>query len=302
MPLSSLDLFDVASCQFAMHYMFQSVHKARNFLREVSNHLRPGGYFIATTIDCNAVVQLFGQLLFGGVDMAATAESMGIQLFLSDTPGSVQRKEAEQKDEVDATDPFQHVRGKRLLRPLNGNPDQICSAAVSNEAGDTLLRISFRVSDLLRLFSTYQSSNEVDDVCEEEWQKAFGIQYNFTLLDEVGPSSPSASAAVDAPEWIVPQGWPLRRLANEFNLQVVQRQNFHEVVRAAMLDPRKKQRYISSSRRIHSFVHAKSLTVNAKDGKDGGFQLSWVSVKRRMGNREFIHHPCLQKTGRSTVP
>ena len=66
------------------------------------------------------------------------------------------------------------------------------------------------------------------------------MQYNFALFDEATQSA--GSAAVDAPEWIVPVGWPLDALAEEFDLHLVKRQNFHEAVREALVDPIKMRR------------------------------------------------------------
>ena len=40
--------FDLVSCQFALHYSFETENKAENLLFNVSNKLRPGGYFIGT--------------------------------------------------------------------------------------------------------------------------------------------------------------------------------------------------------------------------------------------------------------
>lgn len=52
------DLFDVASMQFALHYMGQTEGRMRRFLHEVSRHLRVGGIFIATTMDSRVLMQL----------------------------------------------------------------------------------------------------------------------------------------------------------------------------------------------------------------------------------------------------
>lgn len=52
------DLFDVASMQFALHYMGQTEARMRRFLHEVSRHLRVGGIFIATTMDSRVLMQL----------------------------------------------------------------------------------------------------------------------------------------------------------------------------------------------------------------------------------------------------
>jgi hypothetical protein len=39
------------SCQFAMHYFFETEASAHNFFRSVSRQLLPGGRYIATTVD-----------------------------------------------------------------------------------------------------------------------------------------------------------------------------------------------------------------------------------------------------------
>lgn len=43
--------FSVVSCQFAIHYFFQSEEKLDGFLRNVAFNLKPGGVFIATFMD-----------------------------------------------------------------------------------------------------------------------------------------------------------------------------------------------------------------------------------------------------------
>ena len=57
---------------------------------------------------------------------------------------------------------------------------------------------------------------------EDDW--AYGIQYVFQLKDT------GEAAAVNAPEWLVPLGDPLKRLALEFGMDVVVCKNFHEIV------------------------------------------------------------------------
>jgi mRNA (guanine-N7-)-methyltransferase len=49
--------FDVVSCQFAMHYAFESEARARRMLLNVTERLRPGGFFIGTTTDANVLVR-----------------------------------------------------------------------------------------------------------------------------------------------------------------------------------------------------------------------------------------------------
>ncbi len=48
--------FDIVSCQFSMHYLFETEVKLRTFLHNVSCRLEPGGFFIGTTVDAERVV------------------------------------------------------------------------------------------------------------------------------------------------------------------------------------------------------------------------------------------------------
>jgi len=51
--------FDVVSCQFALHYFFESSEILDTFLRNVSDYLRDGGYFITSCMDGDTVHNLF---------------------------------------------------------------------------------------------------------------------------------------------------------------------------------------------------------------------------------------------------
>ena len=48
LPKADLEPFDVVTMQFCMHYAFETEHKARTMLQNVSQHLRQGGVFIGT--------------------------------------------------------------------------------------------------------------------------------------------------------------------------------------------------------------------------------------------------------------
>ena len=48
---------DVISCQFAIHYSFSTEQRARTALRNVCKMLRPGGFFIGTTVDADVLVR-----------------------------------------------------------------------------------------------------------------------------------------------------------------------------------------------------------------------------------------------------
>ncbi|GJN88805.1 hypothetical protein Rhopal_001776-T1 [Rhodotorula paludigena] len=50
-PDSVMFPFDVVSMQFCMHYAFESEHKVRTLLENVTRYLRPGGVFVGTIPD-----------------------------------------------------------------------------------------------------------------------------------------------------------------------------------------------------------------------------------------------------------
>jgi hypothetical protein len=47
--------FDISSCQFAIHYMFENKHTFYNFIRNVAECTKEGGYFIGTCYDGKTV-------------------------------------------------------------------------------------------------------------------------------------------------------------------------------------------------------------------------------------------------------
>lgn len=52
-------LFDIVSCQFALHYAFRSEKALRQMLYNISAGLRKGGYFIGTLPDAERIVLVF---------------------------------------------------------------------------------------------------------------------------------------------------------------------------------------------------------------------------------------------------
>ena len=49
-------VFDIVSCQFSMHYLWEDELKLKTFLHNVSCRLEPGGFYIGTTVDADRVV------------------------------------------------------------------------------------------------------------------------------------------------------------------------------------------------------------------------------------------------------
>lgn len=59
------DGFNVASCQFAIHYFFENQSAFQNFLRNVAETTKIGGYFIGTSYDGKTIFNLLKNKQFG---------------------------------------------------------------------------------------------------------------------------------------------------------------------------------------------------------------------------------------------
>ncbi|CAD5210985.1 unnamed protein product [Bursaphelenchus xylophilus] len=51
-------LFDLASCMFALHYQFADEKRARKMIENITERLRPGGYFIGILTDPDQIINL----------------------------------------------------------------------------------------------------------------------------------------------------------------------------------------------------------------------------------------------------
>ena len=51
-------MFDVGSIQFAIHYMFENKFTLHNFLKNVSDLIKPGGYFVGTCYDGSKIFKM----------------------------------------------------------------------------------------------------------------------------------------------------------------------------------------------------------------------------------------------------
>jgi mRNA (guanine-N7-)-methyltransferase len=74
--------FDLVSCQFAFHYCFESLPQAECMLRNVSENLRVGGYFIGTTPDSNDIMtrlQASGHNKFGNSLFSVTFDEESLE-------------------------------------------------------------------------------------------------------------------------------------------------------------------------------------------------------------------------------
>ncbi|CEF65795.1 mRNA cap guanine-N7 methyltransferase [Strongyloides ratti] len=50
--------FDICSCQFSLHYAFESERKARQMLQNATENIKEGGYFIGTIPNANLLISL----------------------------------------------------------------------------------------------------------------------------------------------------------------------------------------------------------------------------------------------------
>lgn len=200
-PLKPNDIFDIASCQFAMHYMFQSSTKAHHFFEEISSRLNPGGIFIATTIDCKVIAEHLTQLVYGKSTLAPSR--------VGNENNSMNSKDIFEAMQKEYDKQHQH----------NNNNEKIIE--IKNELGLVILSITFSNEMCERLIGAPASKRANGHSKNED---PYGIQYAFTLQDD------AKSSAVNAPEWIVPQGQPLHELAAAHDMKVLQVTNFQEMI------------------------------------------------------------------------
>ena len=57
--------FDVVSCQFSIHYFFETEEKLDNLIWNIDKHLKVGGYFIGTCIDGNKLKNKLSTIKYG---------------------------------------------------------------------------------------------------------------------------------------------------------------------------------------------------------------------------------------------
>ena len=257
--------------------MFQSERKAHHFFEQVSNHLKPGGIFIATTIDCRVLVEYLLQTVHGKLDLDADYNA-----GLASDPAAVALGAAGQ--DVSAEAPAGGIGGgggdSNTLRSRQGQEDAFAAVREAlrkrrkvtfgseidngqrilqfkNDVGQTVLRIIFERGMWNRLIPGYSEQHQQDGLAEVHGNgnrdrnpvsnDPYGIQYTFTLLDsssssDDGDGEGDSAAAVNAPEWVVPLGPPLQRLAAAHGMRLAETQNFQGMVQQAMNEGPKLQK------------------------------------------------------------
>eukprot|EP00188_Purpureofilum_apyrenoidigerum_P003696 Plantae.Rhodophyta-Purpureofilum_apyrenoidigerum.ctg3922.p1 GENE.Plantae.Rhodophyta-Purpureofilum_apyrenoidigerum.ctg3922~~Plantae.Rhodophyta-Purpureofilum_apyrenoidigerum.ctg3922.p1 ORF type:complete len:327 (-),score=56.75 Plantae.Rhodophyta-Purpureofilum_apyrenoidigerum.ctg3922:302-1282(-) len=88
-PLDDSLHFDIVSCQFAMHYAFENESRVRRLLENVTVRLKPGGFYIGTTIDSNVLVRKLRAVTgqeFGNSIYTVVFEDLNEKCFPRDNP------------------------------------------------------------------------------------------------------------------------------------------------------------------------------------------------------------------------
>lgn len=265
MPLALSDQFDIASCQFAMHYMFQSAKQAHHFFAQIAAHLKPGGVFIATTMDCRVLAEALSEQLHGCFDESLQQDAAnslqsnknyaGIAPLKNGASGGVETVET-------SADLFARIR-EMHQRHHAANKDQVLSYI--NDVAGEVLHIKFdeeHVARLLRrnasafqaaakhISDPYESEDDAPPPPEEDEESPYGIQYTFTLHDSL------EDAAVDAPEWVVPLGQTLRDLASAHGLRLLETQNFQDILSEMI----KNENKLSRMESMHVFNYKGTLS------------------------------------------
>jgi hypothetical protein len=75
------DGFNVSSCQFAIHYFFESNDKLEQFLNNVSDNLKTGGLFYATFMDGITVEKELEKSKKGIIEGRKTLDEYSIPVF-----------------------------------------------------------------------------------------------------------------------------------------------------------------------------------------------------------------------------
>lgn len=195
---------------------------------QVSRHLKPGGVFIATTMDCRVIAESLSELLYGCFDPAAQHLNPNKHLeyagIVTKLPSDESNNPAQEGD-VDLFASIKSIAAKRS----QGNTAQKELSYV-NDVGSEILRMKFSAHMWPRLLRLDTNSNESTSSAGQGSvdESAYGIQYTFTLHDS------DADAAVDAPEWVVPLGDTLRTLAAAHGLRLLEVQNFQDIMTEMM--------------------------------------------------------------------
>ena len=142
-PMSNDEQYDIVSCQFALHYFFQTSEKCGTFFRNVHKHLKGGRHFVTSTIDSRRMAELLLRQL-------CTTDA-------SDSP-------------------------TKELKITNAFGDTLLRVAFDNYQWKRLLSFNSSYYDRTSRSKQTSSSGKLE-LTDEEYDALFGIQYTFVLGD-----------------------------------------------------------------------------------------------------------------------
>lgn len=236
-PLSLTDLFDVISCQFAMHYMFENKDSTNHFFEEISRHLKDKSYFIATTIDCRVLLHYILKSRFGEKESTMPPYLGYEKLYKDDPEKNATRKARNGENKVAG------LKTKVFYKPSphdkSGKDYKYLGLQIWNEFDKLLLQINIRDDMLQRLIFQQKQQSIEDTQFSPLSEDSFGIEYYFQLHDS------DQEAAVDAPEYIVPLNDEFEELLANHQLKLFKVQNFHEFIVDKFGQEASKERFVS---------------------------------------------------------
>jgi mRNA (guanine-N7-)-methyltransferase len=148
--------FDVASCQFALHYMFESYDRASFFFSQLSRLLSPGGVFIATTVDCRVMAEMAADAISGAWSSSS---------------------------------PSMQSTATREINVHNELHQPLLRVSFEESDWDRLLQ-----DPLAMLAERDGRTDEIQEDEDRTHRSAFGIRYTFNLLDGDDESKSAVNA------------------------------------------------------------------------------------------------------------
>ncbi|KAK4535645.1 hypothetical protein CDCA_CDCA05G1670 [Cyanidium caldarium] len=221
--------FDLVSCQFAMHYAFESAERVRMLLRNVTARLKPGGFFIGTTPDANVLVRKlraapgwwFGNSVYriefepppssettplkaGGDDQADTTAPAAAKTFPADRPYGIRYRFTLDENVEDCPEYLVHFPslevlareefGLELLLQMNFH-EFFHTFALAKDAPPTY-------RELLRVMRVFHP--ESHSLSSEEWDAAYlytVFAFRKVAANGDGGACPSWPGLVDEKDW-----------------------------------------------------------------------------------------------------
>jgi len=173
----------LVSCQFSLHYSFETRARANRFLDNVSDLLVPGGYFIGTTPDANKLVKLL---------RAAEGNTFGNDVYRVEFPPECDKHSF-------ADDPFKtHEYLFTLIDAVEACPEYLVPIPVLEEMAlehglrlvhkwrfHEFYEVHRQEPEFAQLFARMSSSEEIP---QAQWE-ALGI-YLALVFQKVGKPAP----------------------------------------------------------------------------------------------------------------